>query len=164
MNKFYALGLALLVSTSTYGMALADDPQTYAMDKLANAQAQLDQLKAQKLALSKLTKAVKQDLRAAKIRAKAERIQISADTSRQDAAVMIEQSGVAVDLPNLMAARQVQGGILEYENDTNSKSSKTTVGKAAKQKNESEVFFPGGDQGKKIESRYGTEEDIGYIK
>lgn len=80
-------------------------PETYAADRLANAQAQLDALYEQKNALNSLIKAVKKELRAAKIRAKAEAIQNEADTELQDAEFLIEQSGVSVALPDVAAPR-----------------------------------------------------------
>ncbi len=46
MNKF--LVLALLFAVSSLNLVKAEDRQGYALDKLANAQAQLDRLKAQK--------------------------------------------------------------------------------------------------------------------
>lgn len=143
MNKFIVL--ALLFSFSSLNSIQAEDRQGYALDKLANAQAQLDRLESQKEALAELIKAVKKDLRAAKIRAKAEEIQLKADTQRQDAAVMVEQSGVAVDLPNLMATKGVKAGLIEYD-DKNNDIDMMFEDKA----NEKAVFFPGGDAGRKV--------------
>ena len=143
---------------------LADDRQGYALDKLANAQAQLDRLEAQKKALTELIRAVKKDLKAAKIRAKAERIQLEADTKRQDAAVMVEQSGVAVDLPNLMNTKKTEGTIVEFD------AAKDDIDLMFKDKNttdEKTVFFPGGDEGKKVEPNYDgidNDSDFKYIK
>jgi hypothetical protein len=146
MNKKFSLGLALFLSINGLGQVLAEDPQSYAMDKLANAQAQLDKLESQKKALNDLTRAVKKDLKAAKIRAKAERLQIEADTARQDASTIVEQSGVAVDLPNLMNTTAVEAGIIEYKPDEkdidlmfkdSEKPSKT-------------VFFPGNSAGRRV--------------
>ncbi len=150
MKKPFLFVLALLFSVGSVNLAQADDPQSYALDKLANAQAQLDRLKTQKIALDKLTKAVKEDLKAAKIRAKAERLQISADTKRQDAAVLVEQTGVAVDLPNLMATKGVQAGVMEYDSD------KEDIDLMFKDKaKQKAVFFPGGDAGRKIQPSNG---------
>ena len=146
MKRSYLLASVLLLSIGSVNLAQADDPQSYALDKLANAQAQLDRLKSQKIALEKLTKAVKEDLRAAKVRAKAERLQISADTKRQDAAVMVEQTGVAVDLPNLMATKGVQAGVMEY--NSNKEDIDAMFQDKAKQK---AVFFPGGDAGRTVQ-------------
>jgi seryl-tRNA synthetase len=78
-------------------------PHDYAADKLANADAQLTKLIEQRNALNSLIKAVKKDLKAAKIRAKAEEIQTKANVAKQDAEFMLEQSGVAIDLPDLTA-------------------------------------------------------------
>ncbi len=164
MKKTLSIALALLFSVSSTNLVKADDPQSYALDKLANAQAQLDRLESQKVALNKLMKAVKQDLKAAKIRAKAERLQISADTQRQDAAVLVEQTGVAVDLPNLMAAKDVQAGVKEYNSDQ--EDIDLMFKDKAKQK---AVFFPGGDAGRKVQPSnskvVGIENDsTSYIK
>ena len=146
MKKLLLFVLALLFSISSVNLAMAEDPQSYALDKLANAQAQLERLKAQKIALNKLTRAVKQDLKAAKIRAKAERLQISADTERQDAALLVEQTGVAVDLPNLMATKGVTAGVMEYNAD------QEDIDLMFKDKTKQKaVFFPGGDAGRKIQ-------------
>jgi len=82
-------------------------PHDYAADKLANADAQLTKLIEQRNALNSLIKAVKQDLKAAKIRAKAEEIQIKANVAKQDAEFMIEQSGVSIDLPDLTAKKPI---------------------------------------------------------
>lgn len=164
MNKLLGLGLALLFSANTVisVKAAESEHQTYALDKLANAQAQLDRLKSQEKALKELIGAVKKDLRAAKIRAKAERIQIEANTKRQDAAVLVEQSGVAVDLPNLMNTRSVDAGLVEYSAE-NEDVDMMFEDEKAKTKS---VYFPGGSQGKKVESEYqGIESDIpDYIK
>ncbi|MDD9898728.1 MAG: hypothetical protein OXU45_06995 [Candidatus Melainabacteria bacterium] len=138
------LVLALLFSVGSLSAVKAEDRQGYALDKLANAQAQLDRLLAQKDALNKLIKAVKKDLRAAKIRAKAEEIQLKADTERQDAAVMVEQTGVAVDLPNLMATKGVKAGLVEYDKDNEVEMMFEDNAK------EKAVFFPGGDAGKTV--------------
>ena len=163
-RSYLLLVLTLLFSIGSINLAQADDPQSYALDKLANAQAQLDRLKTQKTALEKLTQAVKEDLKAAKIRAKAERLQISADTKRQDAAVMVEQTGVAVDLPNLMATKGVQAGIMEYNSD------KEDIDLMFKDKaKQKAVFFPGGDAGRTVQPSnskvVGIESDTpSYIK
>jgi len=152
MNKLLSLGLALLFSAnvSLNVSAAEGEHQSYALDKLANAQAQLDRLKSQKRALKQLIGAVKKDLKAAKIRAKAERIQIQANTKRQDAAVMVEQSGVAVDLPDLMNTRNVDAGLVEYS------ANKDDVDKMFKDKKSKTkaVYFPGGSEGKRVESGY----------
>ncbi|MBT6842219.1 MAG: hypothetical protein HOA17_00290 [Candidatus Melainabacteria bacterium] len=142
MNKF--LVLALLFAVSSLNLVKAEDRQGYALDKLANAQAQLDRLKAQKDAISQLIKAVRKDLHAAKIRAKAEEIQLKADTDRQDATIAVEQTGVAVDLPNLMATKGVKAGLLEYDQNEN-------INLMFEDKtNEKAVFFPGGDTGRSV--------------
>lgn len=159
MKKFFRIGLAILTSTIVSSAAKADstnsntvntnnEPQAYALDKLANAQAQLDKLVAQREALDNLIRAVRKDLRAAKMRAKAERIQVQADSDRQDASILVQQNGVAVDLPNLMTAKGVQAGIVEYQPDP------TEIELMFRDKNSTTnktVFFPGGDAGKKIE-------------
>lgn len=164
MKNLLRLGLALLFSANSFIQvgAAEGDRQTYALDKLANAQAQLDRLKSQEKALKELIKAVKKDLKAAKIRAKAERIQIEANTKRQDAAVLVEQSGVAVDLPNLMNTRKVDAGLIEYSAD---KDDIDMMFEDEKAKTKS-VYFPGSSDGKKVESDYeGIESDMpDYIK
>jgi uncharacterized protein (UPF0335 family) len=166
MHRKLSFGLALIISMGTYGLAQAEDPQTYAMDKLANAQAQLDRLEGQKGALNDLIKAVKKDLKAAKIRAKAERIQIEADTARQDAAVFVEQSGVAIDLPNLMNTRNVEAGIVEYKPDEKD----IDLMFKDREKPSKAVFFPGNSAGKKVSpsnNYYGINNDSDipdYIK
>ncbi len=135
--------LVLLVSFLTFPSAKANEHQSYAIDKLANAQAQLERLEAQKKAITQLMKAVKKDLRAAKIRAKAERLQIEANTVRQDAVVMVEQTGVAVDLPNLMTAKGVDAGLIEYDE------TQDDIDRVIKNSNpERSVYFP---SGRKIE-------------
>lgn len=88
-------------------------PQDYASDKLANAEAQLDKLIEQRNAINSLIKAVKKDLKAAKIRNKAEEIQIKANVAKQDAEFMIEQSGMAIDLPDLTAKKTSSTPLLE---------------------------------------------------
>jgi hypothetical protein len=166
MKKFLSLSLALLFSFNSCilsAQAGDNDHQTYALDKLANAQAQLDRLTMQEKAIRQLKSAVRKDLRAARIRAKAERIQLEANTQKQDAAVMVEQSGVAVDLPNLMNTRKVGGGLIEYSADEevermfNDNRPKTKS-----------VYFPGGSKGKKVEAEYqglNSDSDIpDYIK
>lgn len=156
-----AFVLALLFSVSSLVAVQAEDRQGYALDKLANAQAQLDRLEAQKEALNQLIKAVKKDLRAAKIRAKAEEIQLKADTDRQDAAVMVEQTGVAVDLPNLMATKGVKAGLVEYDEDNDVEMMFEDQAK------EKAVFFPGGSAGKKVNPSSGISNDADipdYIK
>ena len=138
MKKISCFVLALLFSTNTF-VAQADQHQSYALDKLANAQAQLERLKNQKKAINELMKAVKKDLRAAKIRAKAERLQLEADTVKQDAIVMVEQTGVAVDLPNLMTATDVEAGIIEYD------SNRDDVDREIRNSNpQRSVYFPSG--------------------
>lgn len=163
MQKKLGLGMALIISMASCGLAQADDPQTYAMDKLANAQAQLERLEGQKKAVNDLIRAVKKDLRAAKIRAKAERIQIEADTARQDAAVMVEQSGVAIDLPNLMNTRNVEAGIVEYKPDEKD----IDLMFKDREKPSKAVYFPGNSAGKKITPINGINNDSdipSYIK
>ncbi len=146
MRKIVKLGIAVVCSFALH-VAKADDPQSYALDKLANAQAQLGKLEAQKKALNELIRAVKQDLRAAKIRTKAERLQVNADTKRQDAVSLVQQAGVAVDLPNLMATKGTDAGVMEYAN-------KEDIDLMFKDKQKQQtVFFPGGDKGRKLEIR-----------
>lgn len=147
--------LALLLSLLAFPAAKANEHQSYAIDKLANAQAQLDRLKNQRDAIDELMKAVRKDLKAAKIRAKAERLQIEANTVRQDAIVMVEQTGVAVDLPNLMTAKGVDAGILEYDE------TQDDIDRVIKNSNpERSVYFP---SGRKVEPQNSS--DIpDYIK
>jgi membrane carboxypeptidase/penicillin-binding protein len=137
MKKISCLSLALISAVSIYS-ANADQHQSYALDKLANAQAQLERLKGQRKAVDELIRAVKKDLRAAKIRAKAERLQLEADTVRQDAVVMVEQTGVAVDLPNLMNAKGVDAGIIEYDENSDD------INRTMKKTSERSVYFPSG--------------------
>lgn len=137
MKKISCLSLAFLSALTIYS-AKADQHQSYALDKLANAQAQLQRLENQKDAVNQLIKAVKKDLRAAKVRAKAERLQLEADTVRQDAIVMVEQTGVAVDLPNLMTAKGVDAGIIEYDADADD------VNRELQRRSEKSVYFPSG--------------------
>lgn len=145
MNKFIVL--ALLFAFGSSNLLQAEDRQNYALDKLANAQAQLNRLEDQREAIDQLIRAVKKDLRAAKIRARAEEIQLKADTDRQDAAVLVEQSGVAVDLPNLMVTKGVKAGLVEYDSDDD-------IDLMFEDKsNEQAVFFPGGDAGRKVNSK-----------
>jgi len=148
MKKISCLALAL-ISAATMSVAKADEHQSYALDKLANAQAQLERLQNQQEAIKELIKAVKKDLRAAKIRAKAERLQMEADTVRQDAVVMVEQTGVAVDLPNLMTAKGVDAGIIEYDENMDD------INREIKTKNsERSVYFP---SGRKVEPQNGSD-------
>lgn len=161
MKQPLSIALAIILSGSLSVSAADNNHQSYALDKLANAQAQLDRLKSQETAIKDLIKAVKKDLKAAKIRAKAERVQLEADTLRQDAIVSVEQSGVAVDLPNLMTAKGVQAGLKEYEAE------KDEVEMMFKDNNAStkSVYFPGGSQGKKIEPSNKVNSEIpDYIK
>lgn len=137
MKKISYLALAFLSAASM--SVSADQHQSYALDKLANAQAQLERLEHQKKAINSLIKAVKKDLRAARIRAKAERLQLEADTVRQDAIVMVEQTGVAVDLPNLMTAKGVDAGLVEY--DQNKEDIERELGQS---QSERSVYFPSG--------------------
>ena len=137
MKKISCLTLAFLSAASIYS-AQANQHQSYALDKLANAQAQLERLQGQKKAVNELIRAVKKDLRAAKIRAKAERLKMEADTVRQDAIVMVEQTGVAVDLPNLMTAKGVDAGIIEYNENTDD------INRTMKNNSERSVYFPSG--------------------
>jgi hypothetical protein len=150
MKKLLSMALLFSLSYSILPSKAADNEhQTYALDKLANAQAQLDRLTMQEKAIRQLKGAVRKDLRAARIRAKAERIQLEANTQKQDAAVMVEQSGVAVDLPNLMNTRKVDGGIIEYSADDDVE----RMFNDTKPKTKS-VYFPGGSKGKKVQSGY----------
>ena len=66
-------------------------------------------------------------------------MQIDADTTRQDAVVMVEQTGVAVDLPNLMTAKGVEAGIIEYDENTDEIDRELN-----KNASEKSVYFPGG--------------------
>ena len=155
MKKISCLTLALLFSANSFFAAKADQHQSYALDKLANAQAQLERLQGQRKAIDELIRAVKKDLRAAKIRAKAERLQMEADTVRQDAVVMVEQTGVAVDLPNLMTAKGVDAGIIEYDENADN------INRELKEKNpERSVYFP---SGRKVEPE-NTSDLPDYIK
>jgi hypothetical protein len=117
-----------------------NERQSYALDKLVNAQAQLERLEAQKAALDKLIRAVKEDLKAAKIRARAEAIQLQADAKRKDAAVLVEQSGVAVDLPDLMNSKEVNADIAQAKVEEVDKENLDLIFND-KQATES-VFFP----------------------
>lgn len=117
-----------------------NNPESYAQDKLVNAQAQLDRLTAQKKALNKLILAVKRDLKAAKIRAKAERVQQMANTNKEDAAVLIEQAGIAVDLPDLMQAKDVQAGLAKG----NDKENIDAMFKDKNSQASEAVFYPAG--------------------
>lgn len=138
MKLMTNIALVILCATS-FTVAKANQHQSYALDKLANAQAQYDRLQQQKKAINQLLKAVKKDLKAAQVRAKAERLQIDADTTRQDAVVMVEQTGVAVDLPNLMSAKGVEAGIIEYDENTDEIDRELN-----KNTSEKSVYFPGG--------------------
>lgn len=161
----YLILLICLTFVSAVKAAEADDShQSYALDKLANAQAQLERLKGQEKALNQLIQAVKKDLRAAKVRARAERIQLQANTARQDAAVMVEQTGVAVDLPNLMTAKGVQAGILEYDKNQNENIDAMFKDRSTTEKS---VYFPNGSAGKKVKpsNSYSDDADFpDYIK
>ncbi len=121
-----------------------DDPQLYAQDKLVNAQAQYQRLKNQEQALEKLMKAVKKDLRAAKLRAKAEGVQKLADSARQDAALGVEQAGIAVDLPDMMSTKGVQAVAAGTSSGPSSREKENIdLMFRDRQKQESAVFFPG---------------------
>jgi hypothetical protein len=147
MKKISCFTLAFL-SAITIFAAQANEHQSYALDKLANAQAQLDRLQNQKKAINELMKAVRKDLQAAKLRAKAERLQMDADTVRQDAVVMVEQNGVAVDLPNLMTAKDVDAGIVEYDKNADD------MNRIMKNTSERSVYFP---SGRKVEPIKGSD-------
>jgi len=149
MNKVLKIAFIALASGSFLLPALANDHQSYALDKLANAEAQLDKLVIQKKALNDYIKAVRKDLKAARIRARAERIQLEADTDRQDAAALVEQSGVAVDLPNMMTAKGVQAGLLD-NNEYKAEHVESMFKDRNKEATKS-VYFPGGSKGKKVE-------------
>ena len=127
-------------------------PETYAADRLANAQAQLDALYEQKNALNSLIKAVKKELRAAKIRAKAESIQNEADLELQDAEFLIEQSGVSVALPDV-AAPQPQEPMLEDISAKIDDSSEELFPEESFDEVDS-VFFPGVSDKKKKDLPY----------
>lgn len=163
MKKLTSIALALLC-TGNLMAAKAEDRQGYALDKLANAQAQLDRLKSQERALKSLIKAVKRDLRAARIRAKAERIQLSADTQRQDAAVLVEQSGVAIDLPNLMNTRGVEANIAETSKEYQYDENKDDIDRMFKNNSEKAVYFPGKNEGNKVEPSKSDSDLPDYIK
>jgi len=153
MKVFKIFGLSSLICASLTLPGLANndydyqEPQTYAQDKLVNAQAQLERLKAQKRAINKLMRAIKKDLKAARIRSKAEKIQLSANNAKQDATIMVEQAGVAVDLPDLMAAKGVEAGLLENTDK------KKDIDLMFKDKEAQEsVFFPAGSEGAGIKN------------
>lgn len=118
-----------------------EGPETYAQDKLVNAKAQLEKLKEQKKAIEELIRAVRKDLRAAQIRARAEKLQARADVQREDASGLVEQAGVAIDLPNLMTAKGVKAGIIDGAPKNED------LGLLFKDANNSEesVFFPAGN-------------------
>lgn len=141
MKKFQLLALSFAVlAVATPARADYEDPKTYANDKLLNAEAQLERLKEQKSALEKMIKAVKKDLRAAKTRAKAERLQSQADVIREDAITYVEQSGVAIDLPDLMYSSGVKAELAGTNNITPEKSDLMFENK----NKEKAVFFPNG--------------------
>jgi len=142
-KKLLSIGLGLLILLSSAAAQAEDygNPEIYAQDKLVNATAQLERLKAQEKALEKLIKAVKKDLRAAKLRAKAERVQKLADTARQDASIVIEQSGIAIDLPDLMSAKGVQAGLAQGSESLDQTKEDIDLMFKDKQSEEA-VFFP----------------------
>ena len=134
---------------NTEAESQVDPRMVYAADKLVNAQAQLDKLKAQKKAIDAMIKAVKRDLKAAKIRAKAEKIQEVADVNRKDAEFMIEKSGVALELPNLLI-EEGQGELIEETTGelTASQAAEKQVEKMFPEEEFEKVdsvFFPGND-------------------
>ncbi len=147
--------LLVLVGLSTTLPVLAEDPQSYALDKLANAEAQLERLSAQRKAIDQMIRAVREDLRAAKIRAKAEKLQVEADSKRGDATAMVQQAGVAIDLPNLMMADSNSTGVTEYA------AQKEEIDLMFKDKPKEEaVFFPASARGRKSEiKRSGLDND-----
>jgi Skp family chaperone for outer membrane proteins len=166
-KRLLVLSLTALISCS--GLAAKAAPatintnDTYAMDKLANAQAQLNRLKSQRKAIDQLIQAVQKDLRAAQIRAKAEKIQLQADNDKQNAAAVIEQTGLAIDLPNLMTAEgTTQANLIEK------KAIKDDLDMMFKDKGSSpksaSVFFPGGSSGRKVEPLNAKKDIPDYIK
>lgn len=128
----------------TAAKADTSERQGYALDRLVNAQAQLEKLESQEKALKQLIRAVKKDLKAAKIRTKAEKVQLKADTQRQDAAIMVQETGVAVDLPDLINTKDVEAGLIKHEvaNKTLSQEEIDILFKDDKPKDETAVFFP----------------------
>ena len=150
LAKFLLAGI-LVAATFVVPASAEEGRQTYAQDKLANAQAQLERLKMQKKAINELIVAVKKDLRAAKIRARAERLQIKADTQKQDAGVMISQTGLAVDLPNLLDKKGVAAD-LASQRDLQDESVDELFRRTEDQ--QEAVFFPGGS------SNIRSDEDI----
>lgn len=155
--RYFLLLLFCLSSTVIFAANNNDSPDiqnTYAMDKLANAEAQLNKLKSQRKAINELIQAVSKDLQAAKIRAKAEKLQAKADTERVNAAGLVEQTGLAIDLPNLMneSTRPIERSA--RKNDELDLMFKDKGSKSAS------VFFPG--NGRKVEANNSSLPD--YIK
>ena len=156
MMRLFVAGLifiSVIKTPAVYAQDEYNDPQMYAQDKLVNAEAQYQRLKNQEKALQKLMGAVKQDLKAAKLRAKAETVQKIADTARQDASVNVEQAGIAVDLPDLMSTKGVQavaaGSAMSRE--------KENIDLMFRDRNKQEsanVFFPAGSGSRTIAPEY----------
>ncbi len=159
MKSLFVGGLIFISVISPLTVCAQDeynDPQIYAQDKLVNAEAQYQRLKNQEKALQKLMGAVKQDLKAAKIRAKAERIQVSANTARQDASVNVEQAGIAVDLPDLMPTKGVQA-VAAGSRTVDANREKENIDLMFRDRNKQEsasVFFPAGSGSRTIAPEY----------
>ena len=133
-------GLLVVGSTSLKEVkAQYNDPNSYASDKLLNAEAQLATLQEQEKAIKKLIKAVKQDLKAAKTRAKAERIQGKADALRGDASTQVAQTGLAIELPDFMTSEGVRAKLAKTPEDTDLNFGDKSATKS--------VFFPKGNSG-----------------
>lgn len=145
-KRIFILAIAFLSFTQA-SFSADNERQNYALDKLVNAQAQLERLETQREALDKLIRAVKKDLRAAKIRAKAESIQLQADAQRKDAAVLVEQSGVAVELPDLMNSKEVNANIAELKAKDPNKENLDLM--FDDNENTESVFFPAGSSSRK---------------
>lgn len=144
MKKISLLVLcAICIGLSAPAQAEYTDPNTYAQDKLLNAEAQLAKLNEQKKALNKLIKAVKKDLKAAKTRAKAEKLQSKADGVRSDASTLVEQSGLAVDLPDFMISSGVNAELAR--NKPLNPEQSDLMFRDGSQTETSSVFFPGSD-------------------
>lgn len=133
---------AVLSCCAFQAQADYNDPATYAQDKLLNAEAQLSKLKEQRKALDKLIKAVKADLKAAKTRAKAEKIQSKADGFRSDASTLVENSGLAVDLPDFMISQGVDAKLTDRSINPDSSELMFKEDRGSKS-----AFFPGRSKG-----------------
>lgn len=149
-NLSLSLSLALAFGLAAPAMAEYESPKTYAQDKLLNAEAQLNRLEEQKNALVKMIKAVKKDLKAAKLRAKAERIQSKADVIRNDATTFVEQSGIAIDLPDLMYSSGVSAELAD--STTPNPESTDLMFKDPNQQSKSAAFYPDSSEPAGIEN------------